>query len=213
MEDQSVETTGYSLTDSTPVPQQRRKSDRQLTLLRVGALMIDQRRELCLIRNVSAGGMMIRAYSSISPGARLSVELKQGERVDGTVKWVKADSVGISFDAPIDIVALIAASSSQGPRPRMPRVDLCCTAWVRQDAAVHRTDAVNISQGGLGIETAGELIVGADVIVSLSGLPPLPGIVKWKDRWRYGIGFNRILAVPDLMGFLKDTQQRRRAPG
>lgn len=212
MEDRLVQTTGYSLGDAPPQPDASRGDDRHLTLLRVGALMIGDRRELCLIRNVSAGGMMIRAYSQIASGTRLSVELKQGDRVEGLVKWVKEDSVGIAFDAPIDIVSLIAASAD-GPRPRMPRVELCCGAWIRQDATVCRANGVNISQGGLGIQTAIELDVGGEVIASLAGLPPLPGVVKWKDGDRYGVGFNRVLAVGQLMTFLTELRQRVRAVG
>jgi hypothetical protein len=78
LDEQPVETTTYSLDETAPRQVQRRESERHLTLLRVGALLIDGRRELCLIRNVSAGGMMIRAYSDIPVGTPLSIELKHG---------------------------------------------------------------------------------------------------------------------------------------
>jgi hypothetical protein len=58
-----VETTVYSLSADTPQCPDRRSDQRYVSLLRVGALVVDGRRELCLIRNVSAGGMMIRPYS------------------------------------------------------------------------------------------------------------------------------------------------------
>ncbi|HLO21245.1 MAG TPA: hypothetical protein VK192_12220, partial [Sphingomicrobium sp.] len=61
MEEQPLETTVYSLAASPPTQQDRRGADRYLSLLRVGAIMVGNRRELCLIRNISAGGMMIRA--------------------------------------------------------------------------------------------------------------------------------------------------------
>jgi len=57
-----IETTLYSLGDAPPPAQaERRDGDRTLTLFRVGSLMIGKRRELCLIKNISAGGMLIRA--------------------------------------------------------------------------------------------------------------------------------------------------------
>ncbi len=68
MEEQFVETTVYSLAASAPTQPDRRGGERYVRLLRVGAIVIEDRRELCLIRNVSAGGMMIRAYSNIGVG-------------------------------------------------------------------------------------------------------------------------------------------------
>jgi len=63
-----VEKTLYSLSVETPGPPERRSTERFVSLLRVGALTIDGRRELCLIRNVSAGGMLIRPYSPLAVG-------------------------------------------------------------------------------------------------------------------------------------------------
>ena len=89
----------------------------------------------------------------------------------------------------------------------MPRIELKCTAWVREDADIYRTSAINISQGGMCVEGSSHLSVDADVIVSLAGLGPIPGLVKWQDGDRYGIGFNRVLAVNELMGFLRQQQR------
>ncbi len=56
MELQPVETTLYSLSDTLPYAgEAERHSERLMTLYRVGSLSFDQRRELCLIKNISAG--------------------------------------------------------------------------------------------------------------------------------------------------------------
>lgn len=214
MEDQLIETTLYSLAHGAPKRPERRGSDRFLSLLRVGAIVAGGRRELCLIRNISAGGMMIRAYSPIAEGTRLSIELKQGEPVKGVVAWVEGGLTGVTFDVPIDVVALLTPPN-EGPRPRLPRVEVTCTAWVREGAQVVRARAVNISPGGLCVESAGLLTQGAEVVVSLNGLAPVPGTVRWAADGAYGIGFNRALAVSVLVGWLKDQQRdvRRSAVG
>jgi hypothetical protein len=201
-----VEHTVYSLAANAPEPPERRNGERYLSLLRVGALLIDGRQELCLVRNVSAGGMLIRPYSPVELGTAVTIELKHGEPVSGVVKWIDDGLVGIAFDSPIDVVALLA-SSADGPQPRMPRIELGCTAWVRQDADVHRTRSVNISQGGMCVEGNGQLGVDSDAIVSLTGLEPIQGRVKWQEGERYGIGFNRVLAVNELMLFLRQQQR------
>jgi len=126
--------------------------------------------------------------------------------VDGVARWIEDGLVGIAFDEPIDVIALLTASED-GPQPRMPRIELGCTAWVREDADIHRTRSVNISQGGMCVEGDSELRVDADVIVSLAGLGPLAGLVKWREGERYGIGFNRVLALNELMDFLRQQQR------
>ena len=206
MDEQQVETTLYSLAATAPPRPERRSGERYLSLLRVGALLIEQRRELCLIRNVSAGGMLIRPYSVIRPGTTLSIELKHGETVSGVAQWTDNGLVGVTFDESIDVVALLTASAD-GPQPRMPRIELSCTAWVREDADIHRTRAVNMSQGGMCIEGSAELRPATEVIVSLAGMKPLRGVVKWKDGDCYGIGFNRVLAISELMSFLQQQQR------
>jgi hypothetical protein len=203
---QPVETTLYSLSACPPQRPDRRSGNRYVSLLRVGVLLVDDRRELCLIRNISAGGMMIRPYSPLVAGTRLSIELKQGECVNGIAQWIEDGLVGITFDTAIDVVAMLAASSGQ-PRPRMPRIELDCTASVREDADVYRTTIANISQGGICVRINGELRINANVIVSIPGLPPTAGVVKWRDEDSYGIGFNRVFPVDELMNFLRAQQQ------
>ena len=210
MEQQPVETTVYSLDDHAPQPAERRDGERYLSLLRVGTLLIGDRRELCLIRNISAGGMLVRSYCRIEPETRLRVELGQGEPVGGIVKWTEGDTVGIGFDRPVDVVDLIA-NSMEGPRRRMPRVEVHCFASVREDGTIHRSKAVNISQGGVRIECASDLTVGGDVVVTLAGLAPAPAVVRWKDGGTYGLTFNRVLALPVLVQWLQGQREQYRA--
>lgn len=215
MEDQSVESTLYSLASAAPQRPERRSSERYLSLLRVGAIVLDDRRELCLIRNISAGGMMIRAYSSVPVGARLSVELKHGDPISGVVQWVDNGLTGVAFESVIDVVELLAPGAG-GPRPRLPRIEVDATAWIRDDANVTRAKAINVSQGGICIESKVALTVGADVVVTLPGLTPAAGVVKWKSGQIYGIGFNRTLPLSELVGWLQEQQeqeQRRSALG
>jgi hypothetical protein len=211
---QTVDETLYSLSAKPPQRPDRRCDDRYVSLLRVGALLVDARRELCLIRNISAGGMMIRPYSPIAPGTHLSVELKQDEGIEGVAQWSDNGLVGITFNAPIDVVALLSGADG-APRPRMPRIELGCTGWLRDDGDLHRIRVLNISQGGIGVAADADLRLGSHAIVSLTGLPPSPGVIKWRDGNNYGVGFNNVLPVGDLMQFLQREQQveRQRAAG
>lgn len=210
LDEQPVETTLYSLAPVPPGAPDRRNDERHISLLRVGSLMIGERRELCLIRNISVGGMLIRPYSRIEPGTRVAIELKHGEPVHGTALWSQDHLVGISFDGPVDVVALITVAAD-APQPRMPRLEVGCRAWVRHESVVHRARAVNISQGGLRVEAPNEIPSGAQVTVTLPGLPPLPGVVRWNDAGVFGITFNRVLPLPQLVGWLGELQDQQRA--
>jgi len=212
LDEEPVETTLYSLGEAVPDGPERRTGERHLSLLRVGTLTIGDRRELCLIRNISAGGMLIRAYCAIPAGTRVAIELKQGEPMPGVVRWVKGDCIGVSVDQPIDVLALLA-SSEDGPRPRMPRVEVDCTAWVRVGANVHRARAIDISQGGLKIAFRGLLPVKSEVVVSIAGLNPCPGMIRWNADGTCGITFNRVIPLPVLVAWLHEGRPRTRAAG
>ena len=212
MDEIPVETAVYSLADEAPGPPDRRDGGRYLTLYRVGCLIIGDRRELCLIKNISAGGMLARAYCAIPPGTRVSVELKHGTPVAGVVRWTEDQAVGITFDTPVDVIALLAASM-EGPRPRMPRVEVDCIAWLREDGTVHRVRARDISQGGLKVAGATEIATGMDVVVTLPGLAPQAGVVRWRESDCCGITFNRVVPLPLLVDWLHDQRERMRAAG
>ena len=210
-----VETTVYSLSNDAPAQPDRRQGDRYVSVLRVGALIVEGRRELCLIRNLSAGGMMIRPYSSVTAGTRVSVELKHGETVTGTIQWADKSRTGIRFDAPIDVLALLSPTSTE-TRPRMPRVELSCIARLHHHGQGATGRVVNVSQGGVCVSTATTLPIDGDVVVTLAGLSPAAGVVKWRENHEYGIRFNRVLALDELMAFLREQQrdeQQRAAAG
>lgn len=190
---------------SVPTPPERsverRRTDRNMTLLRVGSLMVCGRQELCLIRNISESGMMIRAYSEIPVGTSVSIELKQGESVRGTTQWAKRDLVGVRFEKPINMMSLIATAPNS-LRPRMPRIEVQCAAWVRDGAFVHRVRLVNISQGGVRIAGFTDLPFGAQVTVGLPSLPREQGVVRWIAGESCGIAFNSLLPLPKLVAWI-----------
>jgi len=210
IDEQPVETTLYSLSEAAPQPRERRDGERHLTLFRVGSITIGDRRELCLIKNISAGGMMIRAYCPIAQGTPLSVELKSGQPVTGKVSWVRDQNIGVAFDAPVDVIEILSASAD-GPRPRMPRVEVDCIATVRDGANVHRLRACDISQGGLKLAGEPPLEHGCDLSVTLPGLEPQPAALRWRQDGHLGISFNRLIPLAELVDWLQGVRDQLRA--
>lgn len=202
MEELSLETTGYSLRSEPPRSANRRSAQRHLTLFRVGALSVDGRRELCLIKNISAGGMSIRPYCELAAGTPVVIELKSGVPVRGTVAWSEETGTGVEFDQPIDVLDILMASND-GPKPRMPRVEIDCPASVRAGATVYRLRACDVSQGG--VKLVGELPdeVATDVTVTLPGLAPQLASLRWNSGGHCGLTFNRLLALSELVDWLR----------
>lgn len=212
---QPVETTLYSLSDAPPAPggeSERRDGDRHMTLYRVGSILVEDRRELCLIKNISAGGMMIRLYCSISDGTPVTVELKSGQPISGKISWTRDQYAGIAFEEPIDVIDILS-TTMDGPRPRMPRIETNCHAMLRDGANVLRVQACDISQGGVKIRCETVLPQGADVIVTLPGLEPQRGIACWNDNGFTGITFNRLLPLGELVGWLHVQCETQRSAG
>jgi hypothetical protein len=212
LDDQPVETTLYSLSDAAPAPGDRRDGERHLTLFRVGSVMIGERRELCLIKNISARGMMVRAYCAIPEGTALSIELKSGHPVPGRVTWVRDHNLGVAFDSAVDVLDILSASAD-GPRPRMPRVKVDAIAALRDGANVYRLPVCDISQGGVKLKGDPSVAHGCDLSITLSGLAPQPAALRWRADGHLGISFNRLIPLPELVAWLQGVRDSLRAAG
>lgn len=201
MEELPIDTTVYSLAAEAPAESNRRADERHLALFRVGTIIVDGRRELCLVKNVSAGGALVRAYCTLTPEQRVEIELNERQPVSGRIGWIRGSDAGIIFDEPVAVLELLK-NSSVGARPRMPRIEIACAGFVRQGAILHRALLQNISQGGVSVESANALDVGGNVTVSLPGLAPQAAVVRWRDGDRYGITFNSVIPLAGLVDWL-----------
>jgi hypothetical protein len=200
-----LEETTFSFSTSAPQPD-RRRHGRHLTILRVGALIIDGRRELCLIRNISAGGLMAHVYSGIEVDQRLSVELKSDQNVPGRVLWVDEANIGVGFDEPIDVEEILAvqAVSANGWRPRLPRVEVDRLGTLRAGARTFAVSTCDISQGGVKVEIDQPLQPGEEVVFTPEKFRPVQGVVRWYHGGVCGISFNQVIPFHELMRWLRD---------
>lgn len=78
--------TTISLSPNPPVaPDNRREEKRHMTVLQTGKIVTSRQEELCLIRNISSGGMKAAIYGPMFEGETVEIELKLGANVPGTV--------------------------------------------------------------------------------------------------------------------------------
>ena len=76
-----------------------------------------------------------------------------------------------------------------------------------------RVAVCDVSQGGLKIQTDTIFAQGADVIVTVAGLEPQPGIACWNMNGYAGITFNRLLPLGDLVTWLQGQRELQRSAG
>lgn len=204
LQDRVVETS-FSFSSQVPQPPERRHAERHIKILRVGTLIIAGRRELCLIRNVSAGGLMAHVYSNVAPGEAVVVELKTSQQVAGRIAWVRDSNAGISFDAEVDIEELLANPRvlDNGWRARAPRIEADRAATLRAGARTHRVRTIDISQSGLKLVTDATFEPGEAVVVTPEDFRSLAGVVRWQSGNHCGVAFNQIVPLSELIGWLK----------
>jgi len=198
----------FSFSERAPLPPsaERRHAPRHLTILRVGALVGEEGRELCLIRNISAGGLMAHVYSRHLSGEAVAIELKTNHQISGKVIWAEGSNIGVKFDAPIDVGEMLSSQAvlENGWRPRLPRIEVDRLATLRCGARIYGVNTRDISQGGVKIETDEPLDVGREVVLTLDKFRPVHGVVRWCAGGLAGIAFNQLIPFGELMAWLRD---------
>jgi hypothetical protein len=202
------EETLFSFSKQAPRPPERRRDSRHLTILRVGALIGAAGRELCLIRNISAGGLMAHVYSHHEEGERVAIELKGNQQTPGKVLWVSESNIGIEFDEPIDVAEILSNQTvlDNGWRPRLPRIEVDRLATLRCGARLYGVNTRDISQGGVKIECDQPLEAGLEVVLTMENFRPLQALVRWCGNGLAGLSFNQLIPFPELMNWLKSGE-------
>jgi hypothetical protein len=190
-------------TSSGPEPE-RRLAPRKAKVLRVGLLECDQGAQLCLIRDISSGGLRVDLPYNLASGTKASIELNTGRRLQGTIIWYRDEQAGMEFDEPVDVEDFLAPEPAVpcGPRPRLPRIGVNRVVTVRSGARLFRVPAIDISQGGMKVATDA-IRAGDEVVVLLADFKPIPGVVCWSTAGCSGITFNQFLPLRCLSHWAK----------
>jgi len=192
-------------------PAERRAHQRGVAVLKA-AKLICGRETLCLIRNISAAGLMADIYHPVPAGTKVVVLLTEDQPVSGKVAWSNGQAMGVRFDQEIDLAAVLAAlaQAPDGRRARLPRLDVDAWARMRVGARVFSARLCNISQGGARLRIHGLNSPGAVAVLSMNRFRPVQGIVRWCHATLAGISFNQHLGLRELMHWLETVETDRR---
>src|SRR3954452_6782804 len=76
-------------------------------------------RQDCTIRKISTLGVTLESNLAPALGDRVSVEIATGQRPGGKIAWTRGGELGVRFDDPIDVIALLNRNLvSQTPERR-----------------------------------------------------------------------------------------------
>jgi hypothetical protein len=184
-----------------------REHRRHYTTLRVAKLVSETTEALGVVRNVSAGGMMIDSHASLTVGQVVTVSLFDGHHVEATIIWQKDMTIGLQFESPVDVKDLLAGppQAAKGKRSRLPRLKADRLAIIdfgsNQITTVRLCD---LSQRGARILTDKPLAANQDVWLWLNGVKPVRGTVRWYKDGSAGIAFHELLGVKELSGLLNE---------
>jgi hypothetical protein len=190
---------------------ERRGQERHTTLLRVALLHAGGVQDICVVKNISSTGLSTRVYTKLAIGESVQIEFRSGELLTGSVVWARDREVGISFRTAIDVNAVLAGRwvTEIGRARNLPRIQVACQGQLRTGSGSRSVLLRDISQAGarLCLETP-DAPTGA-VVLSLPGLPPVAGVVRWVGGNDLGVSFNEHIAFDLLARWIEARRDKR----
>lgn len=173
----------------------RRAGPRHISILRVGRISCGDQDQLCIVRNISAGGLMVGSNRPPEVDQRVIVELRSDKQMPGTVRWSRDGNSGIQLDEEINVEAVLR--EERNPllriRPRAPRFLRRGTVKLIGEGEPVLGDIIDISIGGLSCRPERPLKRGEPVVASVQGLVATTAEIRWTKGDVTGVRFEKPL--------------------
>jgi hypothetical protein len=184
-------------------PAREQRTDKRVVSVFRLAKLVGAQEELCLIRNISAGGLKAEVFSPKSIGDRLAIDLGDNQPQPAQVVWTGEDCVGISFDDRIDVARTLARVPAPGDRrARRLRLLLEFGAFVAVPGRRTECQVIDVSQGGAKIRTNAQLGLADRVRLEVDELGTISGTVRWLRDSHVGIAFTAPLSYRQLASWI-----------
>ena len=164
--------------------QERRRSVRHTAVMQIAKIRLGAgREEMCLVRDLSTEGLKAEIYVSVETGTHVELEVRTGHKLSGCVAWAEPDMIGVSFDEPMPMAAMLAHCSfdERVGALRPPRLNVDMNGVLKLGNEERAVRIGNISQAGVQIGAREPLHAGAPCAIALPGLAPRAAAVRW---WR-----------------------------
>lgn len=170
-----------------------------MAMLRVGKITSAAGTFPCRVRNLSSRGFMAQAATPPRQGDAVTLELREGERLQAVVGWVRQDKFGATFSKAHDLNSLVSgAPLAQGHQRRSARFQCEGMGTMRTPGQNHFVTVTNVSQTGICVALEGIVRAGEQVSCDIDGLGRVEGAVRWHRDGQAGISLNEPLAYDVL---------------
>ena len=166
-------------------------------------------RRPCAIRKISQAGVAISGDGLGAAGDRASLELRSGQRCAAHIDWARGGEAGLTFDDPLDIVALINRNLVAQPAERRtaPRIELRAAAHLKWGEHFETAVTRNVSARGMQVEGENLPPVGTYVSLFVEGLSLPPCDVAWRRDGLAGFEFFDELSWASIISWVKTVSR------
>ena len=194
---------------------EKRGAKRYTLVLRAGKLITDHGEFLCVLRDVSAGGLKVRLFHQLPDPGCCALELAGGERYRIECAWHNGDHLGFRFtEGTIDVPALLEEA---GPFPKRHIRLRLRRAWpvlVRalDDGFSLAASLRDVSQHGAALDCAAPLAIGQRIRIEGAQLGRIEARVRWRRGETYGAVFQQGFRLDELARLAADLQSNEILP-
>ena len=173
--------------DAWAPDEDQRSARRYTSLIRAAKLLTMHGEFVCVIRDVSSGGISLRGFHRLPEDETATIELQNGETFD--MRLVRGDGMeaSYSFRTPVAVERLI--NESWNFPKRQLRLNISIPITVRPTLQKTGYDAIslNVSQQGACIECDTKLSIDQPVMLSAGSMNEARARVRWRSDKQYGV--------------------------
>lgn len=196
---------------ATANPADQRRDPRQTLMLRTAKVVCQSGEYVCLVRDISAGGVGLRFFHDVPEEKRIFLELANGALYPIERCWADSAEGGYRFAAPVNLEQFLAEASLFPHRP--VRLRLKVPVLLTVDGHDCRAMLADVSRSGAKVIADRQLPEQAFVRFDAVGLPLRFGHVRWRKDHDHGIVFQDALGLAELARCLHALQPCAVAPG
>lgn len=189
-----------------PAPEQERRRDaRHTTVLQIAKLIAGDVEELCIVRDISTGGLKAQVYGDLVVGAAVTVELRTGYRADGQIAWADDGVIGMAFDHGVSVLSLLTHCSldDRVGTMRPPRLRVSLPGLLSIDGDDIPIELSDVSLAGMKVRVARALPVDRHCRITPERMAPRAAQIRWQRDGHAGI------QLLDPLGFAEFAAWRR----
>lgn len=162
-------------------------------MLRTAKVVCQSGEYVCLVRNVSPGGVGLSFFHDVPAEPRIFLELSNGALYPIERAWAEERTSGYRFAAPVDLDAFIGEASMFSHRPIRLRIKH--PVLLTAQGSDHWAMLGDISRSGARIECDTQLAEHAQVRFEAAGLPLRFGTICWRKGRDHGMVFDQPITL------------------